>query len=193
MSSMSAHYIIQKTLITNKCTKSFFINCNTLLHVSTLLGHLQGELSVVVTLRLHFIVELFTVYCVAFGGAKSVWFRLECTALLLEARNLACTASRDHRDFVPPNATQYTVNSSTIKCNRSVTTTESSPWRWPSRVETCRSVLQLMKKLFVHLLVINVFFCYFLFFIFSANSRLTITFWYSLCHVTARNTSHRDA
>jgi exonuclease I len=37
--------------------KEFFINCNTLLHVSTLLGHLQGELSVVVTLRLHFTVE----------------------------------------------------------------------------------------------------------------------------------------
>jgi hypothetical protein len=27
---MSVHYIIQKTLITNKCTKSFFINYNTL-------------------------------------------------------------------------------------------------------------------------------------------------------------------
>jgi hypothetical protein len=45
---------VQKTLITNKCTKSFFIDCDTFLHVSTLLGHLQGELSVVVTLRLHF-------------------------------------------------------------------------------------------------------------------------------------------
>jgi hypothetical protein len=56
MCSMSVHYIIQKTLITNKCTKSFFINCNTLLHVSTLLCHLQGELFIV-TLRLHFIVE----------------------------------------------------------------------------------------------------------------------------------------
>jgi hypothetical protein len=33
-----------KTLITNKCTKSFVVTCNTLLHVSTLLGHLQGEL-----------------------------------------------------------------------------------------------------------------------------------------------------
>jgi hypothetical protein len=43
MCSMSVHYIIQKTLITNKCTKSFFINCNTLLRVSTLLGHLQEE------------------------------------------------------------------------------------------------------------------------------------------------------
>jgi hypothetical protein len=34
-----------KTLITNKCTKRvFIINRNTLLHVSTLLGHIQGEL-----------------------------------------------------------------------------------------------------------------------------------------------------
>jgi hypothetical protein len=57
MCSMSVHYIIQKTLITNKCTKIFFINCNTLLHVSTLLGHLQGGLSVVVTLRVHYTVE----------------------------------------------------------------------------------------------------------------------------------------
>jgi hypothetical protein len=31
-------------------TQSFIINCNTLLHVSTLLGHLQGELFVIVTL-----------------------------------------------------------------------------------------------------------------------------------------------
>jgi hypothetical protein len=37
--------------------KSFIISCNTLLHVSTLLGYLQGELFVIVTLRLHFIVE----------------------------------------------------------------------------------------------------------------------------------------
>jgi hypothetical protein len=57
MCSMSVHYIIQKTLITNKCTKSFFINCNTLLHVSTLLGHLQGEFSLTVKLGLHFTLE----------------------------------------------------------------------------------------------------------------------------------------
>jgi hypothetical protein len=37
--------------------ESFIINRNTLLHVSTLLGHLQGELSVTVTLGLHFTVE----------------------------------------------------------------------------------------------------------------------------------------
>jgi hypothetical protein len=44
----------------------FFITCNTRLHVSTLLGHRQGELSAVVTLCLHFIIELLIVYCVAF-------------------------------------------------------------------------------------------------------------------------------
>jgi hypothetical protein len=37
--------------------ESFIINCNTLLHVSTLVGHLQGELFVIVTVRLHFTVE----------------------------------------------------------------------------------------------------------------------------------------
>jgi hypothetical protein len=37
--------------------ESFIINRNTLLHVSTLLGHLQGELFVTVTLGLHFTVE----------------------------------------------------------------------------------------------------------------------------------------
>jgi hypothetical protein len=35
----------------------FIINCNTFLHVSTLLGHLQGEHFVTVTLRLHFTIE----------------------------------------------------------------------------------------------------------------------------------------
>jgi hypothetical protein len=56
--------------------ESFIINCNTLLHFSTLLGHLQGELFVIVTLRLHFIVEWdvqLTVYCVVFGGVNSLW------------------------------------------------------------------------------------------------------------------------
>jgi hypothetical protein len=37
--------------------ESFIDNFNTLLHVSTLLGHLQGELFITVTLGLHFIVE----------------------------------------------------------------------------------------------------------------------------------------
>jgi hypothetical protein len=45
-------------------------------------------------------------------------------------------------------STQLTAHShSTVKCNLSVTITKSSPWRWPSRIETCRSVLQLMIKL----------------------------------------------
>jgi hypothetical protein len=37
--------------------ESFIINRNTLLHVLTLLGRLQGELFVIITLRLHFIVQ----------------------------------------------------------------------------------------------------------------------------------------
>jgi hypothetical protein len=37
--------------------ESFIISRNTLLHVSTLLGHLQGELFVIVTPRLQFIAE----------------------------------------------------------------------------------------------------------------------------------------
>jgi hypothetical protein len=37
--------------------ESFIINRNKLLHVSTLLGHLQGELFFTITLGLHFTVE----------------------------------------------------------------------------------------------------------------------------------------
>jgi hypothetical protein len=49
---------VQNTLITNKCTKSFFINCKyTLLHVSTLLDHLQGETLRCRYTRLHYTAE----------------------------------------------------------------------------------------------------------------------------------------
>jgi hypothetical protein len=57
MCSMSVHYIIQNTNHQQMHKESFVINCNTLLHISTLLSHLQGQLLVIVTLRLHFIVE----------------------------------------------------------------------------------------------------------------------------------------
>jgi hypothetical protein len=107
--------------------ESFIINCNTLLHVSTLLDHLQGEIFVIVTLRLHFIVG---------------W---ECA--------VDCVLRTAH-------------SHPTIKCNLSVTITKSSPWRWPSRVETCRSVLRLMTKLSLCiLLVISVFVQYYQFII----------------------------
>jgi hypothetical protein len=52
MSPITCHdcgnYVHIKSLLFCKgsqreCTEIFFINCNTLLHVSTLLGHLQGE------------------------------------------------------------------------------------------------------------------------------------------------------
>jgi hypothetical protein len=54
---MPVHYIIQNTSHQQMHKESFIINRNTLLHVSTLLGDLQGELFVIVTLRLHFIVD----------------------------------------------------------------------------------------------------------------------------------------
>jgi hypothetical protein len=128
-----------KTLITNKMHKeSFIINCNTHLHVSPLLGHLQTELFVIVTLRLHFIVEWEgTVDCVlCTGGVNSLQSQLAVQAGTTESSRLQKERS-----------TQSTAHShSTIKCNLSVTITKSSVWRWPSRVETCRCVLQLMKN-----------------------------------------------
>jgi hypothetical protein len=93
-----------KTLITIKMHKeSFIINCNTVLHVSILLGHLQGELFVIVTLRLHFTVEWqCAVDCVlCSGGVNSLQSRPA----------LQCSASRDRRQFTPPKTTQHTVNS----------------------------------------------------------------------------------
>jgi hypothetical protein len=94
-----------KTLITNKCTKRVLSSIVThSLHVSTLLGHLQGELFVIITLRLHFY----------------SWVRMccwLCTALFWEARTL-CGPDL-HR------STQSTAHShSTIKCNLSVTITK---------------------------------------------------------------------
>jgi hypothetical protein len=95
--------------------------------------------------------------------------------LNMQDRNLTCSMSvhyitQKHESPIIPTrtaessrlqkqrSTQSTAHShSNVKCNPSVTVTESSPWRWPSRVETCRSVLRLMIKLFVHLLVISVF------------------------------------
>jgi hypothetical protein len=71
--------------------ESFLINCNTPLHVSTLLDHLQGELSVVVTLRLHYTVgrECAVDWCTA------LFWRRELSAVR------ACT-SRGHREFTIP-------------------------------------------------------------------------------------------
>jgi hypothetical protein len=124
--------------------ESFVINYNTLLHVSTLLGHLQEELSVFVTLRLHFIVEW---QCAVDCVLRGFW-RRELSAVP-QAGTAESPTSRDRREFTPPvHSTQSTAHChSTIKCNLSVTITESSSWRWPSRVETCRSVLKLMIKL----------------------------------------------
>jgi hypothetical protein len=118
--------------------ESFIINRNTLLLVSTLLGHLQGELFVAVTLGLHFIVEW---ECAVDCVLRCFWCCF--------GRGPGPGARRPRALPTPPvHNTQSTAHShSTVKCNLSVTVTKSSPLRWPSRVETCRSVLQLMIKM----------------------------------------------
>jgi hypothetical protein len=79
--------------------ESFIINHNTLLHVSTLLGQLQGERFVIVTLRLHFntLLRVSTLlghlqgelFCYRYTKvALCSWVRMCCwlrTALFLEA------------------------------------------------------------------------------------------------------------
>jgi hypothetical protein len=58
MCSMSVHYIIQKNFKHQRMHKEFFsVNYDTLLHVSTLLGHLQGETFRCRYTRLHYTVE----------------------------------------------------------------------------------------------------------------------------------------
>jgi hypothetical protein len=72
--------------------ESFIINRNTLLHVSTLLGHLQGERFVIFTPRLHFIVE---------------WERAVDRVLCTGGVNLLTTPpGRDRSKFTPPKTTQ---------------------------------------------------------------------------------------
>jgi hypothetical protein len=53
MCSMSVHYVIQNTNHQQLHKESYIVNRNTLVHVSTLLGHLQRELFGTVTLRFH--------------------------------------------------------------------------------------------------------------------------------------------
>jgi hypothetical protein len=89
MCSTSVHYIIQKTLNTNKCTKSFFVNYNTLLHISTLLGHLQGETFRCRYTRLHYTVKR---ECAVDCVLRRLWRR---EFLVVSA----CT-SRDHKEFM---------------------------------------------------------------------------------------------
>jgi hypothetical protein len=122
--------------------ESFIINCNTLLHVSTPLGHLQGELFVIVTLRLHFIVECVCgVVCVLVGCSR--W-----------------RAGGPPPLSTPPvHGTQLTAHShSTIKCNLSVTITKKFSLKMTQQGRNMYECVTIDDKtLFVHLLVISVF------------------------------------
>jgi hypothetical protein len=74
--------------------------------------------------------------------------------------NVKCNPSTvDNSRLQKQRSTQSTAHShSTVKCNPSVPVRKSSPWRWPSRVETCRSVLRLMIKLSLCICLLLVFF-----------------------------------
>jgi hypothetical protein len=137
--------------------ESFIINCDTLLHVSTLLGRLQGEL----------FLSRYTKVALYSWVRMCCWL---CTALFFAGpppRGPGPPAPTRSATTPPVHSTQSTAHShSNVKCNLSVTVRESSPWRWPSRVETCRSVLRLMIKLFLCIcwwLVLFVFLSFFLF------------------------------
>jgi hypothetical protein len=119
--------------------ESFIINCNTHIHVSTLLGHLQGE---------HFCYR-YPKVALYISVRVCCWL---CTVYWKPELSVVpvCTVvqCKPGSQRVHASSTQSTAHShSTIKCNLRVTITKSSPWRWPSRVETCRSVLQSMIKL----------------------------------------------
>jgi hypothetical protein len=115
-----------KTLITNKCTKTV---------LSSIVTHSYMFRPCWVIFREN--------VCYRYTKAALYsWVRMccwLCTALFLEA----CTLRGPGRD-----RGEYTVNSHAIvKCNPSVTVKKISPWRCPSRVETCRNVLRFMIKI----------------------------------------------
>jgi hypothetical protein len=118
--------------------ESFVINRNTLLHISTLLGHLQEEL-----------------FCYRYTKvALYSWVRMTLMTVNWRREPSAVPAwtlkapTADSSRLQKQRSTQSTAHShSTIKCNLGVTATKCSPWRWPSRVDACRSVLRLKIKL----------------------------------------------
>jgi hypothetical protein len=99
--------------------ESFIINRNTLLHVSTLLGHLQGGLSVTVTLGLHFTAEW---ECAVDCVLRCFWKR-EHSAV--RARTAVEAGTAENSRLQKQRSTQSTAHShSTIKCNLSVRITK---------------------------------------------------------------------
>jgi hypothetical protein len=132
-----------KTLITNKCTKRVLSQIVTHSYMFGPTGSSSGRTFCYryTKVALYSWVRMCCWLCTV--GVNPLWSRL---------RSPESSRLRKQR------STQSTAHCHwTIKCNLGVTIAISSPWKWPSRVETCGSVLQLMIKLFVHLLVISVF------------------------------------
>jgi hypothetical protein len=135
MCSMSVRYIIQKYWSPTNAQRvlSSIVTYTYMFRPCWVI--FRENFFVILTLRLHFIVEWeCAVDCV-----------LEAWILCgpgLHAGNAETSRLQKQR------STQSTAHShSTIKCNLNVKITKSSPWRWPSRVETCRGMLRLMIKL----------------------------------------------
>jgi hypothetical protein len=116
----------KKKLIANKRTESVFINCNTL--TPTRLDPARSSSGRTFCCR-------YTKVALYSWARMCCWLR---TALYCICAVQAGTAESSR--LQKQRSTQSTAHSRwTIKCYLRVTTTESSPWRTPSRVETCRS------------------------------------------------------
>jgi hypothetical protein len=128
-----------ETLITNKCTKRV---------LSSIVTHSYMFRPCWVIFRENFWLSLLVTHSYMFWHCWVI-FRENFFVIVTREPSAVRPAGRDRREFTPPvHSTQSTAHSHlTIKCNLSVTITKCSPWRWPSRVETCRSVLRLMIKL----------------------------------------------
>jgi hypothetical protein len=134
-----------KTLITNKCTKRVLSSIVTHSYIFRPCWVIfRKNFFVIVTLRLHFIVEW---ECAVFGGVN-----------YLQSRSRP--AGRDCREFTPTvHSTQSTAHSySSIKCNLSVTIPIKFSLKMTQQGRNMYECATMDDKtLFVHLLVIRVF------------------------------------
>jgi hypothetical protein len=124
--------------------ESFIINRNTFLHLSTLLGHLQGEL---------FCYRYTKVARYSWG--ENVLLTVYCVVNSLRSESLRSESSRLQKQ----RSTQSTAHShSNIKCNLSVTITKKFSLKMTQQGRNTQACVTIdVKTLFVHLLVISVF------------------------------------
>jgi hypothetical protein len=133
LSAYTNIYCDAKPLITNKCTKRVSSSIVTHSYMFRPCWVIFREnFFVIVTPRLHFTVEW---ECAVDCVLRCFW-RRELSGLEARTTDSSCLQCTVNSTF----SLNYKVQP---QCNDS----KNSAWRWPSRVETCRSVLQLMIKL----------------------------------------------